>query len=124
MNGLFRDPVVTDIDSLKLKRKSNEVSGKDEPGMRMNDLESIDIHSIQAPPKIDKMEDILPDTVYQLYTNSNSQNTVQIPVEDEDNFQVHSYHNESSTSSKRDTSDSKSGYTLCILLSSRCKISN
>ena len=41
MNELFRDPVVVDIDSLKLQRRTNEVSKEDDIGQRMEDLRNV-----------------------------------------------------------------------------------
>ena len=63
MNELFRDPVVVDIDSLKLQRRTNEVSKKDDIGQRMEDLRNVDIHNIQAPPSFDQVKGVIPDTV-------------------------------------------------------------
>ena len=108
MNDLFRDPRVVDTDSLRLERKTNEVSKEDDIGKRLEELRNVDIHNVEAPPKFDQLKGTIPDTVRELFASVQNKNTVQIPAMDEDNFDVHSYHTESSLSSKHDASGSKS----------------
>ena len=107
MNELFRDPVVVDIDSLKLQRRTNEVSKKDDIERRLEDLRRVDIHGVEAPPSFDQLKGTIPDTVLELFASVQNKNTVQIPPADQDNSEVHSYHTESSVSSKHETSSSK-----------------
>lgn len=107
MNELFRDPVVVDIDSLKLQRRTNEVSKKDDIGQRMEDLRNVDIGNVQAPPSFDQLKGTIPDTVLELFDRVQNKNTVQIPPADEDNFEVHSYHTESSGTSKHESPSSR-----------------
>lgn len=122
MNELFRDPVVVDIDSLKLQRRTNEVSKEDDIGQRMEDLRNVDMGNVQAPPSFDQLKGAIPDTVLELFDSVQNKTTVQIPPSDADNFEVHSYHTESSVSSKHGASSSRLSIFLDVQPNARFEL--
>ena len=107
MEQLFSNIQLIDIDSLKLQRKSNPATVRNESTSQQDDLTANSKSNNPIPDRIGTIQDILPASYLKMYSQTSGQENAMAPVPTARDFEGHSYHSESSLPPKEDAKSSE-----------------
>ena len=107
MEQLFSNSQVIDMESLKLQRKSNPATVRNESNSQQNDLTANSIPNNPIPDRIGTIQNVLPSPYLKMYSPTSGQENTMAPVPTASDFEVHSYHSESGLPPKKDAKSSE-----------------
>ena len=107
MEQLFSNSQVIDMESLKLQRKSNPATVRNESTSQQDDLTANSKSNNPIPDRIGTIQNILPASYLKMYSPTSGQENAMAPVPTARDFEGHSYHSESSLPPKEDAKSSE-----------------